>query len=50
MAQYTYTLWELVEEQGVVLFDFNYTLPTNVDKTLLEEMFYRTYYFRKIGS
>ena len=50
MAKYTYTLWELVEEDGLVLFDFDYNLPNSVDKELLEAMFYRTYYFREIGS
>ena len=49
-AKYTMTLDELINEQGVELFDFTYSLPDFVDKNFLEELFVRKYFFREIGS
>lgn len=49
-AKYTWTLNDLVENEGVTLFDFDYVLPALVDKQELELSFYKRYYFREIGS
>ena len=49
-AEYTATLYQVVEEYEYTLFDFSYDLPESVDKQALELLFYKHYYFREIGA
>lgn len=48
--EYTTTLYDVVERYDYTLFDFEYNLPSSVDKQSLELAFYKHYYFREIGA
>ena len=48
MANYTMTIQEMIEEEGIDLFDFEYELTPVVDKEYLEKRFINKYYFREI--
>lgn len=48
MANYTMTIQEMIEDEEINLFDFDYELSPVIDKTYLEERFTNKYYFREI--
>ncbi len=48
MANYTMTIQEMIEDEGIDLFDFEYELSPVVEKEYLEKRFINKYYFREI--
>lgn len=48
MANYTMTIQEMIEDEEINLFDFEYELTPVVDKNYLEGRFINKYYFREI--
>ncbi len=48
MANYTMTIQEMIEDENIDLFDFEYELSPVLDKEYLEKRFINKYYFREI--
>lgn len=48
MANYTMTIQEMIEDENIDLFDFDYELSPLLQKEYLEKRFINKYYFREI--